>query len=73
MYCNSFFSKSAIVELHLLLTIRKEELEDLALSGRIPAKSARDAQRFTFLNNFKRFYQNHYGVLPETEQTEKAS
>ena len=38
--------------------IRKGKLEDLALSGRIPGKRARGAQRFTFINNFKHLYQN---------------
>ena len=40
------------------LAIRKGELEDLTLSGRIPGKRARGAQRFTFFNNFKHLYQN---------------
>jgi len=31
--------------------IRKGELEDLDLSGRIPGKRARDAQSFTFHNS----------------------
>jgi len=45
--------------------IRKGELEDLALSGRIPGKRARGAQRFTFINNVKRLYKNP-GKLWET-------
>ena len=45
--------------------IRKGELEDLALSGRIPGKCARGAQRFTFINNFKGLCKNH-GKLWET-------
>jgi len=38
--------------------IRKGELEDLALTGRIPGKCARDAQHFTFINNFKLLHKN---------------
>jgi len=38
--------------------IRKGVLEDLALSGRIPGKRARGAQRFTFINNFKGLRKN---------------
>jgi len=41
-----------------LFFARKGELEDLALSGRIPRKCARRAQRFTFINDFERLYKN---------------
>jgi len=41
-----------------LFFARKREFEDLALSGRIPRKHARRAQRFTFINNFERLYKN---------------
>jgi len=45
--------------------IRKGEFADLALSGRIPGKRARGAQRFTFIHNFKGLCKNP-GKLWET-------
>jgi len=45
--------------------ICKGELEDLALSGRMPGKRARGAQCFTFIRNFKGLCKN-LGNLWET-------
>jgi len=55
--------------------IPKGELEDLALSGRIPGKRARGAQRFTFIHNFKSLCKNpgNYGWLVVIEHNGKTS
>ena len=45
--------------------IRKGELEDLALSSRIPGKRASGVQRFTFIHNFEGLWKNP-GNLWET-------
>jgi len=49
----------------------KGELEDLALSGRIPGKHA-SAQRFTFIHNFKGLCKNP-GNLWETARNRTQS
>ena len=51
----------------------RESLKIL-LSGRIPGKRARGAQRFTFINNFKHLYQNPWiimGCCPKQNKLEK--
>jgi len=45
-----------------LFFARKGELEDLALSGRIPKKCARRSQRFTFIYDFERLYKNAWEI-----------
>ena len=52
--------------------LRKGELEDLALSGRIRGKRAKGAQRFTFIHNFEGLWKNP-GNLWETARNRTQS
>ena len=45
--------------------IRKEKIENLALSGRLPGKRARGSQRYTFTKNFNKIFK-HRTELWET-------
>ena len=45
--------------------IRKEKIENLALSGRFPGKRARGSQRYTFTKNFNKIFK-HRNELWET-------